>query len=54
MNQTPNNGKAPDLRQQSEAGKATTLNPKRIKKINGKQCQRAIAKPASRFIATGW
>lgn len=34
MNTTPQNGKAPELRQQSEAGNAKSLNPKRTKKID--------------------
>jgi len=34
MNTNHQNGKAPELRQQSEAGNATNLNPKRIKKID--------------------
>lgn len=34
MNTNHQNGKAPELRQQSEAGKEINLNPKRIKKID--------------------
>ena len=45
------NGKAPELRQQSEAGISTSLNPKRIKKIDRVEAALKLPAGLNRFEA---
>lgn len=51
MNTNHQNGKAPELRQQSEAGNATNLNPKRIKKIDRVIAAMSLPHGLNRFEA---
>ena len=51
MNPTPKNEKAPDLRQQSEAGNTKSLNPKRIKKIDRVEAALKLPAGLNRFEA---
>ena len=51
MNPTPKNEKAPELRQQSEAGNAKSLNPKRIKKIDRVIAAMSLPHGLNRFEA---
>jgi len=51
MNPTPKNEKAPELRQQSEAGNAKSLNPKRIKKIDRVEAALKLPAGLNRFEA---